>query len=332
MELFYLLLGILLLVTGILDFFWTALWVDGGAGPVTRRLANVLWRLLRKLGRDRPQVLSLSGPLILSLTLFSWIFFLWIGWALIFLSDQGSLAGSQNNEYATWSDKLYYTGYLVFTLGNGDFKPTNGIWQAMTVLATGSGMLFITLAVTYLLSVLNAVTLKRSFANSVTGIGRHGGEIVENAWNKTDFHDIDLILKSYSDQISTLTAQHKAYPILHYYQTSNVTEAFSVALVVFDEALTILQYGIPECCKPNKLLVVEARSSIDSFLDTINPTYVSPSKNTPPALELETLSKSGLPVVSNEEFHLAVTGLKNRRQKLLGILEANARRWPVEKK
>ncbi|TWT25883.1 potassium channel family protein [Planomicrobium sp. CPCC 101110] len=332
MDLILLTLGILLLIVGTLDFFWTALWVDGGAGPLTRRLANALWKSLRKISGDRPQMLSFSGPLILSLTLLSWIFFLWLGWTLIFLSDPNSLAGSQNNEYANWSDKLYYTGYLVFTLGNGDFKPTNAIWQTATVLATGSGMLFITLAVTYLLSVLNAVTLKRSFAESVTGIGGNGGEIVKNAWNGTDFHDINLVLNTYATQISTLCAQHKAYPILHYYQTSNAKEALSVAFVIFDEALTIFQHGIPEGFQPNKLLLKESRSSIDSFLDTINPTYVSPSKNPPSALELESLRKAGLPVVSNEKFALAVGGLKGRRQKLLGIIEANARQWPAEKK
>lgn len=48
----------------------------------------------------------------------------------------------------------------------------------MTTLSTVSGMLFITLSVTYLLNVLNAVTQKRSFASGVSGLGKHGTEIL----------------------------------------------------------------------------------------------------------------------------------------------------------
>ncbi|PSL41795.1 ion channel [Planomicrobium soli] len=328
MEFIFLILGILVLFSVMLDFFWTALWVDSGAGPITRRLANITWKTLRKISGDHPQILSLSGPIILAMTLLSWIFFLWIGWTFIFLSDPNSVAGSQFNEYATWADKFYFTGYLVFTLGNGDFKPTNGIWQTVTILATGSGMLFITLAVTYLLSVLNAVTVKRAFAESVTGIGRTGSEVVKNTWNGKDFHNIDLTLNSYSTQISTLTAQHKAYPILHYYQTSHTQESLAIGLVIFDEALTIFLLGIPEDLRPNSLLLKDSRSSIDAFLDTTDLTNVRPSKYLPPDIEIDNLRESGLPTVTNDEFSFAVNGLKNRRQKLLGLLEANARQWP----
>lgn len=46
-------------------------------------------------------------------------------------------------------ERLYFTGYTVFTLGNGDFRPGAGTWQLATVAATGTGLVLITLAITY---------------------------------------------------------------------------------------------------------------------------------------------------------------------------------------
>ena len=94
--------------------------------------------------------------------------------------------------------------------------PKEGFWQVATVIASDNGMLFITLGVTYVLSVLNAVTLQRSFASTITGLGMSGSEFVTKTWNGNHFSNTDLLLNSASSQLNTLTAQHKAYPILHY--------------------------------------------------------------------------------------------------------------------
>ncbi|XVH33461.1 ion channel (plasmid) [Haloferacaceae archaeon DSL9] len=47
---------------------------------------------------------------------------------------------------------MYFTGYTIFTLGNGDFYPTAANWQVTTVLTSASGLLLITLIVTYVLA------------------------------------------------------------------------------------------------------------------------------------------------------------------------------------
>lgn len=55
-------------------------------------------------------------------------------------------------------------------------------------------MLFITLIVTYILSVLDAVTQKRSFAMGVSGLGKQGTETVKKGWNRDneELREIDL--------------------------------------------------------------------------------------------------------------------------------------------
>jgi len=68
-------------------------------------------------------------------------------------------------------------------MGNSDFTPTDGTWQIATSLTTASGMLFVTMGVSYVLSVLGAVVDKRSFASTVNNIDPDAGRA---NWISTD--------------------------------------------------------------------------------------------------------------------------------------------------
>ena len=83
---------------------------------------------------------------------------------MIFASADSALVDTVSSRRISWPVPLYFTGYTIFTLGNGDFTPTGAFWQLATVLATASGVLFVTSSVTYVLSVLGAVTQKRSWS------------------------------------------------------------------------------------------------------------------------------------------------------------------------
>lgn len=43
MNLVYLTVGILLVAGVIVDILWTTTWVEGGAGPLTARLMELIW-------------------------------------------------------------------------------------------------------------------------------------------------------------------------------------------------------------------------------------------------------------------------------------------------
>lgn len=328
METLFLLLGICIVGASLIDFAWTTLWVDGGAGPLTDRLSTSIWISLRKVSNDNPKILSISGPLILSMTLLMWIALLWLGWTLVFSGSETSLIDTADKGFVTWPERFYFAGYLIFTLGNGDFAPNGSVWQIATVLATGSGMLFITLGVTYLLSVLGAVTAKRSFAESVTSLGGSSAEIVENAWNGQNFKDIDLLLNTFSTELSTITAQHNAYPVLHYYYAENISESVPAAVVLLDEALSILRFAVPVGNSPNRLLLREARGTIESYLEALNSASFAPAVEEPPAIKLDGLHANGLPVVPQQDFDAAMEPLKERRQKLVGLIKSSAVKSP----
>ena len=182
MNVFYLVLGFLLLTLAIIDLLWTTLWVDGGAGPLSSRLSTVIWRELRKLGGRRSRALSLAGPVILAVTLFVWVLLIWTGWTFLFAGDSRSLYDSRGNVPADWPDRISYVAHIMFTVGS-DLSAREGAWQIISSLTAASGMMFVTMGVSYVISILGAVSTKRAFAGSVIGLGHRSEEIVKAAWD-----------------------------------------------------------------------------------------------------------------------------------------------------
>lgn len=320
-------IGIILLVVTLIDFIWTTLWIEGGAGPITNQLSNGIWRLMKKISRGNSKMLSLAGPLILVLTIIVWVSLFWTGWTFVFASHYGALFNTDNGLPADFMDHIYFTGYVFFTLGNGEIIPNGDNWKVMTIIATGTGMFSITFAVTYLLSVLSAVTQKRAFAQSVSGIGKSGTDIVKSAWNGQNLHNLDLLLNSFSTELSKLTAQHKAYPILHHYHSISPQTEGVVAVAALDEAITLIYASIPVKYWPNTLLLKENRSAIDDYLKTLHGTHI-PTADEPPVPDPEILSEKGIPILNKDRYEQSFKEEIERRRQLFGLVKENASKWP----
>ena len=330
MNLAYLSLGVLLLAVMVVDLLWTTLWIEGGAGPMTTRLMRWTWKALRRVGSRNSWALSLIGPFVLVLTTLTWVALMWAGWTLIFASPEATLIDTLSSRPITWADRIYFTGYTVFTLGIGDYAPRDGVWQIATALAAGGGMLFLTLSITYILSVLDAVSQKRAFAGGVTGLGERSEAVVRAGWDGESFDSLDVPLDTFASELDTLTANHKAYPILHYFYTAQADKASPVAVAVLDDALTLLRSGVAESARPARAPVRSARASVDDYLDLLD-SMVDPQDHEPPAPDVESLRDDGVPTVPPDEFEKSLDELGERRRRLLAIVEFDARRWPGQR-
>lgn len=195
--------------------------------------------------------------------------------------------------------------------------PRTGIWQPITVLTTGSGMLFVTLSVSYTLSVLDAITQKRSFASGVNGLGMQSSAFVQTAWIGEEFDGLDLLLNTYISQLNTLTSNHKAYPVLHYFYSPQNEQAPVVSITILDESLTIFRFGIPEEHRPNELMLKNARASVQTYLEMLQSAFIQPADQPPAPPDLDTLRESGIPTVSDKEFAEALDGLTDRSRFLV---------------
>ncbi|ELZ20915.1 hypothetical protein [Natrinema limicola] len=326
----YLLVGIALLVGGIVDILWTTLWVDGGSGPISGRLTTGVWRGLRLVTRDHDRALSLAGPLILTLTLVLWIGLIWIGWTFIFASDPTALVDTRTGGTADWWGRFYYVAYTMFTEGNGDYTPLYGgdIWEVASAFTTATGMAFVTLGVSYVLTVLGAVSDKRAFASTVTGLGGRSEAFVRAGWNGQNFDGLELTLETLGSELSTLAEQHKSYPILHYYHSEKGERASAVAVPIFDESLTLFRHGIPDDASPDPAVVESARSSAESYLETLDESFIEPEPAVPRSPNLERLRADDIPTVSDPAFADTLAELTDRRRRLLGVVKADAWEWP----
>ena len=124
MNLFALLSGILIVALTAYDFFSTTL-SSNGASFMTHRVSHFIWQSFLRMSRisGRPQLLKSAGISVILTLIVLWLGLLWLGLFLILLGDYDSVVTSAKSLPASALDKLYYSGYVLSTMGNGDFKP-----------------------------------------------------------------------------------------------------------------------------------------------------------------------------------------------------------------
>lgn len=314
--------GLLVVFVVVVDSLWTTLWPEGAAGPLTSRLTTAVWRgALRLFGEKRDRLLSLAGPVILFGTVLLWVILMAAGWLLLFVGGAEAVLDVRTREPADLVGRIYFVFYTIFTLGNGDYVPNGGFYQLATAATVASGMFLITLAITYLLSVVSAVADKRSFASHVSGFGESPEEVVLTAWDGAGFGGLAPQLAQLTSSLGLLAEQHQAYPILHYYHPTSKSKSSAAAIMAFDEALRLLEHAVVEDYRPKPAELVPARQSVSSYLSTLASAFVEPADRQPPTPDLDKLRRAGVPVVEDGAFAAVLQEHDHRRRLLLGLLK-----------
>lgn len=196
------------------DFVWTALSMQG-AGPLTGRLSAAVWRLLLRLPMRRSRSLWLmpAAPIILIGNLIGWVVLIWAGWSLIFLGTPEAVLDANARQPAGVWDRIYFAGMTISTLGVGDFAGGTPLWRILAALGALNGLVLITSAITYIVSVLNAVIQKRTLAASISILGETPQDILTSHWSGRDFTGMKSLLSSFPAAIIGFAQQHLAYPV-----------------------------------------------------------------------------------------------------------------------
>lgn len=328
-------MGIVLYITGfslmlftIIDLIWTTLWIDGGAGPLSKGIAKGTWKIIRKMNKHGTTFFNVVGPLSLVFTLLCWVLFLWLGLTLFFSGDPESIIKTTFGGPVMWYERVYFTGFSLFTLGIGDYSPQPGYWQLVTAISSAMGMLLLTLGASYIISVISAVVKKRAMARTITGLGKNSTDIIEKGWNGENFYQMDLFLMNVSSQITELTQQHHAYPLLHYYHSLKPEESSAVGIAILDDVLTIMYYGIDDKETINMTLWNEARSSVGIYIETLTKAFIKEASSEPPLPDISSINREGSRFISQEEFSKQTKEISQRRKQLLGAVEADNHQWP----
>lgn len=325
-------LGTALVVLAFLDALSTTLVVAAGAGPLTRRFVGWLWRgLLRLHRRDSESTwLTMAGPVLLVGTVLLWVAALWAGWTLIFLGGDGAVVDARTRAEAGTADVFYYSGFTVFTLGVGDFVGSTPAWRVVSALASFTGLFLVTLAITYLISVVSAVVSRRAIAIHINALGSSASEIVTRAWRGTDFSPALIQqLATLTEKLATTGEQHLAYPVLHFFHSRNRSTSAPVALAHLEDATLLLIAGVSPAVRPDAIAVAPVRHALERYITTASITSASPGPaDTPPTPTLEPLASAFVPVVDEHEFGRLVATESHRRTALRELVNSDGWSWP----
>lgn len=320
------------LVLGILvDVLATTLTLGEGAGWLTRRLLAWLWgvALRRRPRGSRSRLLANAGPALLVLTVSIWVMATWAGWWLIFLGS-GSVESAETGAPATAADVAYFAGYAVSTLGVGDFVADSPVWRVATSVASFGGLALVTLAITYVLSVVSAVVGRRALATQITALGSTAGEVVVGGWTGTSFSPaFTQHLVGLTGPLATVAQQHVTYPVLHYFRSRSPDESAPVAIAVLDDALFLLAGAVDPASAPDRAAVEPARRAVARYVRTVSGTSAPPSEDeTPPAPSLAPLRRAGVPLRPDRVPGAWLDAENGRRRRLQQLVHEAGWAWP----
>lgn len=308
--------GLVVLIIAMWDILYTTTFARG-SGPLTGALCKGMSSAITRLGSSAASgstLISYSGGVTLCATLLFWVLLYWGGWSLVFLGMSGSVVSASSSAPADAGERVYYAGYVISTLGLGDFRPVTGLARAYTVLGSIGGLMIFTLAISYIVSVLKAVAEQRSLASRIHDLGETPQKIIIGGWNGTDF---SALMNQFNNVIwPSLTAHtqnHFVYPVIHQFRSCREDASIGLAAARLNECVFLLEHIVEREKRPQESKLRPVSRAIQRLLDTLESTGLPDSgKQTPPP-EFSQLSAHGLTHDTPEVNH---SGSRDSSRKL----------------
>lgn len=332
MHLFLFVCGVAILCAFAVDLVWTTIGTHGG-GPLSRRFQTAAWACALAVhvrsGRRRHFALSLVGAPILIATIVFWTAGNWLGWLLIFSADPRAIVDVQTGRPADVSGRGFYVAYTMSTLGNGDYRPTTAGWRLATSIAAFSGLASLTLGVSFILSVLQAIVAKRTLASLLSGMGGTPEGILRTGRDGTGFGDLSDELLQLALMLHTHIEHQLAYPVLHFFHSESARTSATLRLFSLHDTLLLLSMGAAEPSRPPRL---RTESLLDAYR-ALGHVFVEEraarhaEDNRPPAPDLNVLRRLGVATVDDETFASSVAREERTRRALYAALLNDGWTW-----
>jgi hypothetical protein len=273
------------------------------------------------------RLLSVAGVVIVFAVLAVWIAMILAGWSLIFGVAPGAVREATTGVPADFVDRMYFVGYTVFTLGTGDFVPGEGTWQLATVVATGTGLVIVTLSITYLVPLASAVGGRRELAAYISSLGSSPSAILRTGWDGSGFDGLEQHFVELTTRLTTLRQQHLTYPIVHFFHTGNMVNSAPPNVANLAQVLHVLACGAAPSVRMRASIHRPLQAALDAFLDPLGESRLPPAEPLEP-LALAELIGIGVPTVAEAEYDEAGQPTRSRRALLAGLLVDDG--WPLD--
>lgn len=230
--------GLIIIVLIFLDFFHTTL--SGNGFGIFSRIINQLLNRIILQNRSR-KIFIYSGITHLLVTTFMWLLVLFLGVFIIYTADEQMVVHGTTGLPATKTERFYFTGYVLSTLGIGDFVPGNNSSRILTGILSFSGFILITTGLTYLLSVINAVLSKKQLSFFISTTGEDVEEIFQYLKKQDELSALISDAASFRQQILQNASGYLAFPMSNYFLSRDRKSALILQMACVYEVLMVVK-------------------------------------------------------------------------------------------
>ncbi len=255
MDGLFILAGVLLILAGVLDVFFTVLHYDGFGFLSSRLYRGVFWAV-RLITRPLPRTyralgLSMAAPLMVPVTITVWISLIAFGYALIYYSgmDEKFFSLPGRTLEPTFLEALYFSGTAISTVGFGDITPTNAIFQTLAISEALIGFGILTLAITYVLGVYNVLQQLGVLSAGLYHQAQDTGDpwsILAPHFPGGEHRGLETHLMYLHQGLVEIYEGIRQYPIVYYYHSRHAYRSLPFAFRMVGGMAGALRWGLPK--------------------------------------------------------------------------------------
>ena len=277
--------GIVIVAGILLDVFLTVLYARMGYSIAADLLAQAVWsvvvRCSRPFQKHRPLILSFGGPLIVVAVLGFWMTAVICGSGMIFQPELGAAVRAYTGETPRdFITALYVTGTTMITLGTGTLEPHTPASRLLYVFNPVIGMSLITLTITYIVEIYNALHDRNTLALKLflmSGKTGDAADLVAALGSGGDFSIGYSMLAEIGAELVSLKESHNFYPVLFYFRFRSAYYSVSMASLIALDMATLLSTALNEKrygWLKNAAAVITVREAGALLINTLQQTFL----------------------------------------------------------
>ena len=245
--------GFILLALILFDIYATVLHSSARYGPVGESLNRSVWRLARALAfrlsrANRHKLLNMIGPLLLPLLIVVYVVLLVLSFGLVYYPHVPSgFTFGVEHPGPGWVDAIYFSGVTLTTVGYGDVLPRTVPLRLLALFEAASGLIVISLGITYMLTVYSALERKRAVAVSLyhqAGEGADVAGLIAHHFVEGRFYGLRDALRTVTRDLQALLESHIDHPVIHYFHPVEVYKGTPRVLFLLLETCAVIRAAL----------------------------------------------------------------------------------------
>jgi hypothetical protein len=246
--------GAVVMLIALLDIFLTILYARAGTAVFSTAVSRMIWRVFRvasrPFGRHRGRVLSFCGPVILVALIVVWAAALALGSALIMHPHLGGgVQASQGPTPRDFMSALYAASTSLSFVGSSEFVPKSAAFQALYMLNSLIGMSVLSLVLTYVMQIYNALRSRNALALAIQTLSDDTGdatELIAGLGPDGQFNSGISTLSTVALNATAVKESHHFYPLLFYFRFSEPYYSVSQTTTVLFDSVSLIKSALSD--------------------------------------------------------------------------------------